>query len=57
MDGRGRITHVWADLSATLGKKGSAFEDMTSLTIDLRLSGHGASRPAAKPGGSVRPAE
>ncbi|NEA95794.1 hypothetical protein G3I22_26505 [Actinospica acidiphila] len=57
VDGRGHITHVRTDLSTTLGKKGSAFEDMTSLTIDLRLSGHGASRPAAKPGGSVRPAE
>ncbi|MGY3204720.1 septum formation family protein [Streptomyces sp. TE5632] len=56
VDGRGRVTHVRADLSTTLGKKGSAFEDMTSLTIDLRLSGHGVSKPAAKPDGSVRPA-
>ncbi|MER7489239.1 hypothetical protein ABTY20_25690 [Streptomyces sp. NPDC126497] len=56
VDGRGRVTHVRADLSTALGKKGSAFEDMTSLTIDLRLSGHGESKPAAKPDGSVRPA-
>ncbi|MGW9494129.1 hypothetical protein ACWG5P_06985 [Streptomyces prasinus] len=56
VDGRGRVTHVRVDLSTTLGKKDSAFEDMTSLTIDLRLSGHGVSKPAAKPDGSVRPA-
>lgn len=56
VDGRGRITHVRADLSTTLGKKGSAFEDMTSLIIDLRLSRHGASEPAATPDGPVRPA-
>ncbi|MBT3150668.1 septum formation family protein [Streptomyces sp. CHD11] len=56
VDGRGRVTHVRADLSTTLGKKGSAFEDMTSLTIDLRLSGHGVSKPATKPDGSVLPA-
>ncbi|MGC0377301.1 hypothetical protein [Streptomyces sp. SAI-229] len=56
VDGRGRVTHVRTDLSTTLGKEGSAFEDMTSLTIDLRLSGHGASKPAAKPDGPVRPA-
>lgn len=56
VDGRGHVTHVRADLSTTLGKKGSAFEDMTSLTIDLRLSGHGVPKPAAKPDGSVRPA-
>ncbi|MFI5566600.1 hypothetical protein ACIA6T_04330 [Streptomyces sp. NPDC051740] len=56
VDGRGRVTHVRADLSTTLGKKGSAFEDMTSLTIDLRLSGHGVPKPVAKPDGPVRPA-
>lgn len=56
VDSRGRVTHVRADLSTALGKKGSAFEDMTSLTIDLRLSGHGVSKPATKPDGSVRPA-
>ncbi len=56
VDGRGRVTHVRADLSSTVGKKGSAFQDMTSLTIDLRLSGYGLSKPAAKPDGSVRPA-
>ncbi|MGW4022944.1 hypothetical protein [Streptomyces sp. NPDC005009] len=56
VDGRGRVTHVRADLSTALGKKGSAFEDMTSLTIDLRLSGHGVPEPAAKPDGPVRPA-
>ncbi|MFC8370346.1 hypothetical protein ACFUIT_20645 [Streptomyces sp. NPDC057239] len=56
VDGRGRVTHVRADLSTALGKKGSAFEDMTSLTIDLRLSGHGVPKPAAKPDGPVRPA-
>lgn len=56
VDGRGRVTHVRADLSTTLGKKGSAFEDITSLTIDLRFSGHGVSKPDAKPDGSVRPA-
>ncbi|MFI2504658.1 hypothetical protein [Streptomyces sp. NPDC018972] len=56
VDGRGRVTHVRADLSKVLGKKGSAFEDMTSLTIDLRLSGHGVSKPAAKPDAPVRPA-
>lgn len=56
VDGRGRVTHVRADLSTALGKKGSAFEDMTSLTVDLRLSGHGAPKPHAKPDGPVRPA-
>lgn len=56
VDGRGRVTHVRADLSTALGKKGSAFEDMISLTIDLRLSRHGGSKPATKPDGPVRPA-
>ncbi|MFD7771048.1 hypothetical protein [Streptomyces sp. NPDC059787] len=56
VDDRGRVTHVRADLSTTLGKKDSAFEDMTSLTIDLRLSGHGVPKPAAKPDGPVLPA-
>lgn len=56
VDGRGRVTHVRADPSTALGKKGSTFEDMTSLTIALRLSGHGVSKPAAKPDGPVRPA-
>ncbi|WP_217127798.1 hypothetical protein [Streptomyces sp. AC558_RSS880] len=56
VDGRGRVTHVRADLSKALGQKGSAFEDMTSLIIDLRLSGHGVPKPAAKPDGPVRPA-
>lgn len=56
VDGRGRVTHVRADLSAILEGKGSAFEDMTSLTVDLRLSEHGASTPTAKPDGTVRPA-
>ncbi|MFF0112500.1 septum formation family protein [Streptomyces prasinus] len=57
VDGRGRVTHVRTDLSTTLGKKGSAFEDITSLTIDLKLSGHGTPKPAARPDGPVRPAE
>ncbi|BFO21500.1 hypothetical protein SHKM778_78880 [Streptomyces sp. KM77-8] len=56
VDGRGRVTHVRADLSTILGSKGTAFEDMTSLTIDLRLSGHDTSKPTAKPDGTVRPA-
>ncbi|MFE4048089.1 hypothetical protein [Streptomyces sp. YIM B13518] len=56
VDSRGRVTHVRADLSTSLGKKDSAFEDMTSLIIDLRLSGHGVPKPAAKPDGPVRPA-
>ncbi|WP_146075299.1 hypothetical protein [Streptomyces sp. Ru71] len=56
VDGQGRVTHVRADFSKTLRHQDSAFKDMTSLTIDLRLAGHGTSRPGMKADGPVRAA-
>ncbi|MEU3839526.1 hypothetical protein AB0E88_05770 [Streptomyces sp. NPDC028635] len=56
VDGRGRVTHVRADFSSTLGRKDGVFKDMTSLTIDLRLSGHGTSQPAVNADAPVRAA-
>ncbi|MFF6774837.1 hypothetical protein ACFY8W_14930 [Streptomyces sp. NPDC012637] len=51
LDRQGRVTHVRADLSRMLGKKGSVFSDATSLTMELTLSGHGGSKPAGRADG------
>ncbi|MEU9703221.1 septum formation family protein [Streptomyces sp. NPDC047981] len=53
VDARGRITHSRVDLSRLLGENG-VFAGMTSLTMDLTLSRHGASRPAMAAEGKVR---
>ncbi|MFE6460991.1 hypothetical protein ACFVP0_26485 [Streptomyces cinereoruber] len=55
VDRKGRITHGRADLSRLLRKSG-ALADVTSLTMDLTLTGFGASKPAAAPTGNVRKA-
>ncbi|MCT4355326.1 septum formation family protein [Streptomyces sp. Je 1-79] len=52
VDAEGRITHSRADLTRLLGKDG-VFADMTSLTMELALSRHGASRPATAPRGKL----
>ncbi|MFE1337546.1 hypothetical protein ACFW6K_07740 [Streptomyces sp. NPDC058733] len=56
VDGQGRITQVHADFSQALHRQDGVFKDMTSLTIDLRLTGHGTAQPAMKPYGPVRAA-
>ncbi|WP_033208686.1 hypothetical protein [Streptomyces bikiniensis] len=53
VDRRGRITHGRADMSRLLRKSG-VLADVTSLTMDLTLSGFGSSKPAAAPTGNVR---
>ncbi|MFF3320604.1 hypothetical protein ACFYV5_34615 [Streptomyces sp. NPDC003035] len=55
VDERGRITHGRVDLSRLL-RKDSGLADVTSLTMELTLTGHGASKPAPAPAGSVRKA-
>ncbi|MFC7792090.1 hypothetical protein [Streptomyces cinereoruber] len=55
VDREGRITHGRADLSRLLRKSG-VLADVTSLTMDLTLTGFGASKPAAAPTGNVRKA-
>ncbi|RSS44554.1 hypothetical protein [Streptomyces sp. WAC08241] len=55
VDARGRITHGRADMSRLLRKSG-ALADVTSLTMDLTLTGFGSSKPAGPPAGSVRKA-
>ncbi|MFD5586621.1 hypothetical protein ACFWII_22820 [Streptomyces sp. NPDC127063] len=56
VDGQGRVTHVRADFSKVLRHEESAFKDMTSLFIDLRLAGHGTSQPGMKADGPTRAA-
>ncbi len=55
VDPRGRITHSRADMSRLLRKSGT-LADVTSLTMDLTLTGFGSSKPAGAPTGSVRKA-
>ncbi|MFG2866531.1 hypothetical protein [Streptomyces sp. NPDC048338] len=57
VDGRGRIVHALVDLASTLGRKGSALHDVTSLRMDLTLSAHGTAAPSsAAPQGPTREA-
>ncbi|WP_137989793.1 septum formation family protein [Streptomyces vilmorinianum] len=56
VDAQGRITHGRADLTGLLEKEGGVFAGMTSLTMELTLSGYGASQPATTPTGKVRKA-
>ncbi|MER6476745.1 hypothetical protein [Streptomyces filamentosus] len=53
VDSRGMITHARADLSHLLGKEGSVLDDVTALRMELKLSGIGTSRPAAKAEGTI----
>lgn len=55
VDPQGRITHGRVDLSRLLRKSG-VLADVTSLTMDLTLTGFSSSQPAAAPAGRVRKA-